>query len=412
MRVSNDTLRSAFLAALDDARRRVVETQQQVSTGLRINSPSDDPVAAARVAHLDSSLARLDQYQANAIFARNQLGLEEEALGEAIGHLQRIRELTLQANNGSASSGDRQVIASEIRQHRDGLLALANTTDVDGRHLFAGYRESATPFTVAAGGSVVYNGDQGQRTLQISDSRFVAINDSGADVFQRIPEGNGTFVAGVSAANTGTGILGSSSLANPASWVADTYTITFLTPTSYEVRNSANALVVAGAFTPTQSLTFAGVELRIDGAPAAGDTFTVAPAAQRDVFSTLDRLIAAIETPGGSPAQQAQMHGNIGQRLADLDNALSHMIDARGEIGARVRALDQQEGLNADFALHLNTDAVGRSRPRLCRSHEPVVPGALRPRRGTTGIRARAEPLLVQISLAETPTCAIASAGS
>ena len=49
------------------------------------------------------------------------------------------------------------------------------------------------------------------------------------------------------------------------------------------------------------------------------------------------------------------MHGNIGQRLADLDNALAHMIDARGEIGARVRALDQQEGLNADFALHLNT---------------------------------------------------------
>jgi flagellar hook-associated protein 3 FlgL len=49
------------------------------------------------------------------------------------------------------------------------------------------------------------------------------------------------------------------------------------------------------------------------------------------------------------------MHGNIGQRIADLDNALAHMIDARGEIGARVRALDQQEGLNADFALHLNT---------------------------------------------------------
>ena len=108
MRVSNDTLRSAFLAALDDARRRVVETQHQVSTGLRINSPSDDPVAAARVAHLDASLARLDQYQANAIFARNQLGLEEEALSEAIDHLQRIRELTLQANNGSASSGDRR----------------------------------------------------------------------------------------------------------------------------------------------------------------------------------------------------------------------------------------------------------------------------------------------------------------
>jgi flagellar hook-associated protein 3 FlgL len=355
MRVSNDTLRSAFLAALDDARRRVVETQQQVSTGLRINSPSDDPVAAARVAHLDASLARLDQYQANATFARNQLGLEEESLNQAIDYLQRIRELTLQANNASMSAADRHVIATEIRQHRDALLTLANTTDVDGRHLFAGYSEATTPFTIGAGGNVVYNGDQGQRTLQISDSRFVAINDSGADVFQRIPEGNGTFVLGVNSVNTGTGTLGSSSVTNPSSWVADTYSISFLTPTTYEVRDSANALVVAGTFAPPQSLTFAGIELRIDGTPAAGDTFTVAPAAQRDVFATLDRLIVAIETPANNPAGRAQLHSNVGQRLADLDQAITHVIEQRGEIGARVRALDQQETLNADFAVHLKS---------------------------------------------------------
>lgn len=355
MRVSNDTLRSAFLAALDDARRRVLETQKQVSTGLRINSPSDDPVAAARVAHLDSSLARLDQYGANAGFARHQLGLEEEALNEAIGCLQRIRELTLQANNSTASDADRHLIAGEIAEHRAALLAIANTTDVDGRHLFAGYSEATTPFTIAAGGSVVYNGDQGQRTLQISDSRFVAINDSGADVFQRIAEGNGTFVLGVGAANTGTGTLGTSSVVNPAAWVADTYTVTFLTPTTYEVRNSASALITSGTFTPSQSLTFVGIEMRIDGTPAAGDTFNVGPSAQRDVFATLDRLIAAIDSPASSPASRAQLHSNVGQRLPDLDNAIAKLIDVRGEIGARVRALDQQETLNADFAVHLNT---------------------------------------------------------
>jgi flagellar hook-associated protein 3 FlgL len=356
MRVSNDTLRSAFLAALDDARRRVIETQRQVSTGLRVNSPSDDPVAAARVAHLDASLARLDQYQANAIFARNQLGLEEEAVSDAIGNLQRIRELTLQANNGSASLGDRQIIAAEIRQHRDALLTLANTTDVDGRHLFGGYREDAAPFTQDASGTVVYNGDQGQRTLQISDSRFVAINDSGADVFQRISAGNGTFVLGVGAANTGTGTLGSSSVLDPAAWVADNYTIRFVTPASYEVRNGASTLIASGTFTPpTQSVTFAGIEIRIDGSPAVGDTFTVAPSAQRDVFATLDRLIAAIEAPAANPAGRAQLHSDIGQRLADLDSAMAHMIDVRGAIGARARALDQQEALNADFAVHLNT---------------------------------------------------------
>lgn len=355
MRVSNDTLRSAFLAALDDARRRVLDTQEKVSTGLRVNSPSDDPVAAARVAHLDASLTRLDQYQASSNFARNQLGLEEEALTEVIGSLQRVRELTLQANNSTTSSADRDIIAAEIRQHRAALLALANTTDVDGRHLFAGYSEGTTPFTIAAGGNVVYNGDQGQRTLQISDSRFVAINDSGADVFQRIPEGNGTFVLGVGAANLGTGTLGTSSVTNPAAWVADTYTITFVSPTSYEVRNGASALVSSGAFTAPQTLAFAGVEVSIDGAPAAGDTFTVRPSARRDLFSTIDQLVAAIDVSGGSPAANAQMHSNIGQRLEDLDSALAHLVDVRGEIGARVRALDQQESLNAEFDVHLRT---------------------------------------------------------
>jgi len=356
MRVSNDTMRSAFLSALDDARRRVLDTQQKVSTGLRINTPSDDPVAAARVAHLDASLSRLEQYDANAIFARNQLGLEEEALNEVIGNLQRIRELTLQANNGSASAGDRHVIAAEIRQHRDSLLTLANTTDVDGRHLFGGYREAAAPFTMNSTGSVVYGGDQGQRTLQISDSRFVAVNDSGADVFQRIHEGNGTFVLGVNPANTGSGTLGSSGVTNPSAWVADTYTIRFLTPTTYEVRNAANALITSGSFAPpSQSLSFVGIDVRIDGDPAAGDTFTVTPAGQRDVFATLDRLIAAIDAPAGNPAARAQMHSNVGQRLADVDAALAHVIDVRGEVGARVRALDQQESLNADFAVHLNT---------------------------------------------------------
>jgi flagellar hook-associated protein 3 FlgL len=355
MRVSNDTLRSAFLAALDAAQRRVIDTQEKVSSGRRVNKPSDDPVASARMAHLDASLSRLDQYQSNSGFARNQLGLEESALSDVIDNLQRVRELALQGNNGTTSDSDRKDIAAEIRQVRDALLTLANTTDVDGRHLFGGYVEETAPFTKTAGGGVVYNGDQGQRTLQISDSRFVAINDSGADVFQKIPQGNGTFTLAVNPANTGSGQLGAGSLANPAAWVRDTYSIDFLTPTTYEVRDSANALVSSGAFAAGQSITFRGVDVRIDGNPASGDSFTVAPAGNRDVFATLDDLIAALEAPAGNGAQRAQLHSNVGQRIGDIDNALSHIIDVRGEIGARVRALDQQDSLNADFAVHLNT---------------------------------------------------------
>ncbi len=355
MRVSNDTLRSAFLAALEAAQRRVVDTQEKVSSGKRVNKPSDDPVAAARIAHLDSSLSRLDQYKSNSDFARNQLGLEESALSSVIDNLQRVRELALQGNNTTASDSDRKDIAAEIRQARDALLALANTTDVDGRHLFGGYVEAAVPFTKTSTGSVVYNGDQGQRSLQISDSRFVTVNDSGSDVFQKIPQGNGTFTLAANPTNTGTGLLGAGTVVNSAAWVRDTYHINFLTPTTYEVRDSANALVSSGNFTAGQSISFRGTDVPITGNPAAGDSFTVAPAGNRDVFSMLDDLIASLEAPADNGAQRAQLNSSVGQRLSDLDNALSHTSDVRGEIGARVRALDQQDSLNADFALHLNT---------------------------------------------------------
>lgn len=355
MRVSNDTLRSAFLAALEAAQRRVIDTQEKVSSGKRVNKPSDDPVSAARIAHLDASLSRLDQYKSNSDFARNQLGLEESSLTSVVDSLERVRELALQGNNSTASDSDRVTIAAEIRQARDALLALANTTDVDGRHLFGGYNEAATPFTATSTGNIVYNGDQGQRMLQISDSRFVAINDSGSDVFQKIPQGNGTFTLSVTPTNTGSGVLGASSLSSPPAWVRDTYRINFLTPTTYEVRDSANALVSSGTFASGQSIAFRGVDIRIDGDPAAGDSYTVAPAGNRDVFAMLDDMIAALEAPAPSGAQRAQLHSNIGQRIGDIDNALSHIIDVRGEIGARVRVLDQQDSLTADFSLHLNT---------------------------------------------------------
>lgn len=352
MRVTNDTLRMAFLNALETAQRRLADTQNQVSTGRRINKPSDDPLAAARIGQLDASLARLDQYQANGIVARNQLGLEEEALASVIDNLQRVRELAINANNATLDNSNRAAIAAELRQRLDGVLALANTTDASGRFLFAGFSEGTQPFVVTAAG-VAYNGDQGQRSVQVSDERLVAVNDSGAAVFQRIPSGNGSFTLAADAGNTGTGVLGAGTIVNPALYVSDSYTIEFLSPTSYEVRDGGGGLVVAGAYTPGQSVEFLGVNIAMTGEPALGDVFTVTPSASQDVFTTLNELITALETPVTDPASRALLNNRVGQLLVDIDQATGRMIEVRSEIGARVRALDQEVSLNEGFTLQL-----------------------------------------------------------
>jgi len=352
MRVTNDTLRMVFLNAFETAQRRLADTQNQVSTGKRINKPSDDPLAAARIGQLDASLGRLDQYQANGIVARNQLGLEEEALAQVIDNLQRVRELAVQANNGTLDDANRRAIAAELRQRYDSVIALANATDASGRYLFAGLSEGTQPFVVGAGG-VSYNGDHGQRSVQVSDERLVAVNDSGADVFQRIPTGNGTFSLAAAPGNTGMAVLGTGTVVNPAAWVRDTYTITFVAPDSYEVRDSGNTLVANGAYAPGQSISFAGIDVGFSGAPAAGDAFTVTPSTSKDVFGTLSDLITALETPVVDPASRAALHNAVGQLLSDIDQGTGHVIDTRAQIGARLRAIEQESALNEGFTVQL-----------------------------------------------------------
>jgi flagellar hook-associated protein 3 FlgL len=350
MRVSNDTLRAVFLNAIEDVQRNIADTQAQVSSGRRINKPSDDPVASARIAELDASLSRLDQYQSNSVIARTQLGLEEEALSATIDNLQRVRELAVQANNATLSEGDRKVVARELRERVEALRSLANTTDANGRYMFSGYKEATEPFTIAPSGAVVYNGDQGQRTLQVGQTRFVAISDSGSEIFEKIPTGNGTFTLAAGAANAGTGVLGAGTVVNPAAWVRDTYTITFLTATTYEVRDGAAALVASGTYTgPKQSIQFRGIDVPIDGAPAMNDTFVVAPSAKRDVFATINALATSLETTSG----RTRLHNEVGQLLQDVDQATGHAIQARAEIGSRVRALDEEASLSDGFRVQL-----------------------------------------------------------
>ena len=357
-RVTNGSLRQVFLDSLQQAQQRLQQTQTQISTGKRVNQPSDDPIAAAQIREIEASLARMDQYQSNALLAQNRLGLEEETLVGVVNGLQRIRELAVQANNATAGQGSRDAIAVELREQFTNLLALANSTDGQGRYLFAGFSEQTQPFVQTAGG-VSYAGDDGQHTVQVSDHRLLATGDPGSAVFERIRNGNGAFALAANPANTGTGVLGAGTVIDPTLWVPDTYTIEFVTATGYEVRDSGGGLVTAGTYTRPQTISFLGVQVELDGDPAVNDTFTVSPSVNQSLFQTVSDLITAIETPAASGSSLALMHNEVGQALADLDRALEHVIDVRGEIGGRLRAVDSEISLNEGFSLQLSGTLSG-----------------------------------------------------
>ena len=187
MRISSNTIFEASVNAMQQQSARLMQVQQQISTGRRILTPADDPIGAAQALQVTQSQTMNTQYSTNAGSASDSLTLEESVLGSITSLLQDVRTTAIIAGNGALNSTDRAALATDLSGRYQQLLGLANTVDSNGQYVFSGYQGGVRPFTAQANGTIDYNGDQGQRLIQISPSEQLAVNDSGSDVFQRIP---------------------------------------------------------------------------------------------------------------------------------------------------------------------------------------------------------------------------------
>ena len=225
MRISTGMIFDAGVSSMNKQTASLLHLQQQVASGRRILTPSDDPVSAARALEVTQSKDITAQFKQNHDNATSSLGLEETQLTSAGDLLMRVRELAVQAGNTTLTNSDRLSITSELRARFEELTGIANATDGSGQYLFSGFMGSTIPFggtvaSIVAGNEMSYQGDDGQRKLQVSPTRFLGVSDSGNDVFKRIVNGNGSFVtsyavsgAGVST-NTGTGVINAGSIIN------------------------------------------------------------------------------------------------------------------------------------------------------------------------------------------------------
>ena len=201
MRVSTSQIFDSGLQGLLRNQSELLNTQNHISASKRILKPSDDPVAAARALVVTQSQEVNTQYIANQGYASDQLRLLESKLGAAVGTTQTILEAATSAGNGALTDQGRKDIAVELRQRLDELLATANSQDGSGNFIFSGYKTNIQPFVpntdaLAAEFSmfnpyVDYQGDQGQRALQVDASRSMGISENGASVFVRVTDDNG-----------------------------------------------------------------------------------------------------------------------------------------------------------------------------------------------------------------------------
>jgi flagellar hook-associated protein 3 FlgL len=355
MRISTMAYNQSAIDSIDARSSDLSKIQTQVASGKAIQSPADDPAAMVHILQLQQALTQSTQYGTNADAATTRLSYEDQSLTDTTNLLQHIRDLTLQANSGSTDPTSRAAIATELDQNVQQLMDVANRQDANGEYLFSGLATQTQPFARSGSGAVAYSGNQGSRQTQIGQTQKITVGDSGFQVFQNVPGGNGTFTTTAAAANSGTGSIGATSVSNPSAWVNDTYTISFTSATAYQVTNSASAVVASGTFTPGGNVTFNGASVVIQGQPAAGDSFTAAPAGTQDMFTTLDNLRTAVRAQINTPADSAQYASNMSTALTQIDQALNHVAAVQAQVGARMNTIDTAKATGQNEQVNLQT---------------------------------------------------------
>jgi flagellar hook-associated protein 3 FlgL len=357
MRVTQTISQTQFLTTINALESSINDTQNQITSGKQFTTASQNPTAAGSVNNYTQALAQSEQYGTNANSASTNLNTESSALTQVTNQLQTLRDLALEANNGALTSSDRASIATQAVQIQNSLLSLANTTNGDGEFIFGGYSAQAQPFSLTATGAT-YNGDQGQRQVQIAAGQTVADGDNGDTVFNNIKTGNGTFQVTAAAGNTGTGLIGATTVTSPAAYVAGNYNITFIDPTHYSVTDSAVPpnTVSTGTYTDGGTISFNGQQITLSGSPAAGDAFAVSTSTNQSVFATVQNLVNALQSQASSaPGATTAVNNQINDAINNIDQALTNTSNVQASVGGRLNSITTQQSVAGSQQVQLQT---------------------------------------------------------
>lgn len=355
MRVSTANNYDNTVSNLQQRQIEMANKQNQMTSGLRVNNASDDPVAAARAERAAALISRTDADKRTADAAKNAMTLSESALGSASDLLQSARETMVQAGNGSYTDAERQALAAKLTEIRRQLFQVANSPDGNGGFLFGGQGSSAPPFVDGTSG-VQFVGQGGQNLADAGET--VPTTVDGAATWLQARSGNGVFVTSASVQN-GTGWINAGSVSNPAQITGHNYDIQFSVSgsnTTYNVVDTTTgSTVVSNAnYAPGTAIQADGMSFSISGAPANGDTFQIAPSTNSlSVFGALDSTIKSLNTPGLNSGQISQA---VNQGLRDIDAVSSTISNARAAAGETLNRLDGIESRLDDQALSAKTE--------------------------------------------------------
>ena len=369
IRMSSMQMFNRGVNSMLDVQKAVSKTQEKISTNKRVLTPADDPIAATRILQLNQELADMEKYNSSLSSLNSRMLREETALTGISERLQKAQEIVLQAGNAVLNKDQRSYLATELQSVVDSMAELMNSKDSSGEYLFAGYQGKIQPFVKDADGRYQYQGDEGQRFVQVGPVTSIAANDSGYQVFMNVDSVKPNVVGRNNPNNTAMPPAQLNGLqirdeAQFAAFAPDRAVIEFgpasnVVPPglNYTVRQVSDGRILAEniPYVPGSEIQFAGLSMRIQGRAAEGDSFIVESSSKKGVLEGMQDFIADLRRLDDGATDRATLAESIKTALGNLDNAQVQMLQTRSAVGARMNQIDATQNSNNDFKLTVQT---------------------------------------------------------
>lgn len=374
MRISNAHIFNLANKSMADANQAILKTQEQLSTGKRVLTAADDPVAATRIQQLNNNLSIIDQYNKNIAIAENNLSLQESTLRSSNNLLQRVEEIAIQAGNtATLTTGDYAALAAEVDSRLAELVNIGNTRNSNGDYIFAGYKSDSPAFEGDSINGYRFVGDEGQKNIKIDNNTTIATSDSAKSFFVDVPSGNNSVITSANPNNRSNPPV-SISIGQVVDQVAydefypediviqfndDSDVVPAAKNFTVTERSTGKIIEANHLYTNGEELVYNGVSIRISGNPAsadsgsglAGDQIFVDSTNTQDVMTTLIRLRDAMTAHDGSAESRERIDNIVASSITNLSYAQESISETVTIIGARNNTLESTKELHLDSEL-------------------------------------------------------------
>lgn len=350
MRITTNMTYQSSMKALQKASERLDSASEQMSSGNKFNTAGEDPTGMAQKLSLTSKINAYQQFNTNGGSLDSSLSIEGTALDSFVSSIQSAQTLVQRANNATLSAEDKKSIATELTEIQKQLFNLMNTQNADGEYIFSGNQSDISPFYVDSSGVYKYQGDDGQRSVQVAPAIQIASNDPGSSVFQSVATRR---TASPASSNLSITVDNQNNFdaffkANYdfSSTADNSFTLTTTagspSPDLYTISDSSGDLL-SGTFTLGEPISFNGLSLTVYTAGSESFEFDVPE--NDNILNTLSDMINALNNSESLSA--SDWSNAVADTQVHLSNTLDKVNMTLGAIGGRQNNLEQVMSSNS-----------------------------------------------------------------